>query len=185
MALEIDIESRIFGSSGVAQNIFVLYHRVFRIILAGSCLFPNQLAGKALLSKNFIEYLARIGHFVFSDGDKNETLCGKYVSGQDESGKHHRQPLRVPFCIASGTHLAAQTIVIAVDKVLAGIIRRVDIDDVKEFPAVGKPLQNRKVICRNNRVVRVAGCAERGITRETSAQRRSGSCSGSLFTWPY
>ena len=107
MALEIDIETGIVRSTGVAQNIFMLYHRVFRIVLTGAGLFPNQLAGKAFLPKNFIEYLARIGHFVFSNGDKNKTLCGKYISGQDESGKHHRQPLRVPFCIASGTHLAA------------------------------------------------------------------------------
>ena len=75
MALEIDIETGIVRSTGVAQNIFMLYHRVLRIVLTGAGLFPNQLAGKALLSKNFIEYLAGIGYFVLSNGYENKTIC--------------------------------------------------------------------------------------------------------------
>ena len=72
LGAHIEIEARVIEGLGVDEDVFVLDDGVARVILSGTGLLPDELAGEAFLAEDFVGDLAQVGHLVLADGDTDE-----------------------------------------------------------------------------------------------------------------
>ena len=116
------------------------------------------MSHKVFFAKNLITNFTEVCHFIVINRNENHTIIPQQVGCQPQTGIHHIQPvgvipahrLRVGLgCLLGDLLVPGQRIskIICVNKIIAGVIRRVDVDHL-DLAVVGRlqQLQHLQVI---------------------------------------
>ncbi|GFI54973.1 hypothetical protein IMSAG013_00010 [Clostridiales bacterium] len=145
----------------------MLDSNIFCIISTTAFVVPHKVCNMIFLSKYFITNLSEIRHFYFIYADKNHAVIPQQIRRQPQTGIHHVQPVGMVsahrFGVALGSLLRDFLIprhgigkIILIHKVVAGVVRRIDIDHL-HLAVVGglQKLENFQIVALYVQVLRI------------------------------
>ena len=140
-------------------------------VLAGISLLPNTACNKAFLPKDFIHQHTKVMNFMVVNTNEDNTIFPQQISREIQSRIHHVQPLGVEAAICFGIRaellplgvhlprvlqvgLQAFGVVVGVDKIIAGIIRGINVDhlDLAEIRLL-QELQHFQVVAFDDEIL--------------------------------
>lgn len=140
---------------------------------------PRYTRFKIVQTKNFFRQLQEIVHFIIIDTDENNSILCQQIFCQFQPRINHIEPIRMKTAIAFGVchHAVAFFVILAavfhvilgalckvvlIDKIIAGVVRRVNVDHL-DLAQIGflQELQHFQIVALDIEVfaVKAAGCA--------------------------
>ena len=155
----------------ICQNVFVVNLDLILVVCVPFCI-PYELRAKVFFAENLCKHSTQVVYLVIVDAGQNKTVLAHQIPCQLEPRIHHVEPVGVEAAggFGVGADLAAVTIdlagelqvvsdivaeVVRVDEVLAGVVGRVDVDEL-HLAGVGflEELEDFEIVALDHEVAR-------------------------------